>query len=144
MPDDLVIQISRRFGSDIWTLDLLLQYMNNEIQACENCVSLLKVSSHSHQEKSTAFNLNVSTERDDERKCVFCLKEGHSPSQCRKVTNMKSRVDILMKKRRCFVCLRSGHQKGIVPRSLFVRIVMVDITSLFVMGNLKVNKVKRL
>ena len=111
LPDDLVIQISRRFGSDIWTLDLLLQYMNSEIQASENCVSLLRVSSHSHQEKSTAFNLNVSTERDDERKCVFCLKEGHSPSQCRKVTNVKSRVDILMKKRRCFVCLRSGHQK---------------------------------
>ena len=111
LPDELVIQISRRFGKEIWTLDLLIEYMNSEIQASENCVSFLKTS-HSYSEKSTAFNLNVGAEGDDSvRKCIFCLKPGHSPSKCRKVTNIQSRVDILKRNRRCFVCLGTSHVK---------------------------------
>ena len=114
LPDDLLFHISRRFGSDIWILDQLLEYMNQEIQASENCLTFSKTS---NQDRSTAYNLGVSAVGDDEedaRKCVFCTNV-HFSSQCRKVTNVKSRVDILKRKRRCFVCLSSGHQKRDCP-----------------------------
>ena len=39
LPDDLVIVISRKFGSSIWTLDLLLKHLNEELRAQENCLT---------------------------------------------------------------------------------------------------------
>ena len=42
-------------------------------------------------------------------KCLYCRRNDHSPSQCRIVTNVNSRKDILRKSAKCFVCLNSGH-----------------------------------
>ncbi|XP_066930926.1 uncharacterized protein [Clytia hemisphaerica] len=39
LPDELKIVISRKFGSSIWTLDLLLTYLNEELRAQENCTN---------------------------------------------------------------------------------------------------------
>jgi len=110
LPDELVIHISRRFGFDIWTLDLVLKYMNEEIQASENCVSLLKVKERNEAQFST-YNFSLQGDEKNSRKCVYCWNEGHSSSQCRKVTNIRSRTDILKRRKRCFLCLGLGHQK---------------------------------
>ena len=41
-------------------------------------------------------------------KCAFC--DGlHYADQCRTVTDVKKRKDILKKKKRCFLCTRPGH-----------------------------------
>ena len=42
--------------------------------------------------------------------CVFCNDNRHNSSRCRKVTNVRSRRDILVKKGRCFICLDTGHR----------------------------------
>ena len=39
LPNELSLLISRKFGSEVWTLDLLLQYLNEEIQAKERCLA---------------------------------------------------------------------------------------------------------
>ena len=107
LPDELVFNISRRFEDRIWTLDLLIEYTNKEIKASENCSSFFK-SSSSQPDRSTAYNLGISAEND--RQCVFC-SNSHPSYKCRKVTNVKSRVEILKRSRKCFLCLGSGHQK---------------------------------
>ena len=107
LPDELVFHISRRFEDSIWTLGLLIEYMNKEIKASENCSSFFKGST-AQSDRSTAYNLGISTESAPS--CVFCAK-GHPSFKCRKVTNVKSRVDILRRNRKCFVCLGAGHQK---------------------------------
>ena len=38
-----------------------------------------------------------------------CNSESHSLSQCGKVSNMKSHIEILGKNSRCFLCLKSRH-----------------------------------
>ena len=37
LPDELLITISRKFGSDLWDLDTLLNHFNDKLKAYENC-----------------------------------------------------------------------------------------------------------
>ena len=41
LPDDLMIVISRKFGSAIWTLDFLLKHLNEELRVLRRTVQLL-------------------------------------------------------------------------------------------------------
>ena len=117
LPDDVIVHISRRFGCEIWSLDLLLKYLNEEIQTSENCVSIINKNlpgSNKRERKDdhfTAYNFYAQGEEKDSKKCVFCWKDGHSPFQCRKVTNARSRTDILRSRKRCYLCLGLGHQQ---------------------------------
>ena len=116
LPDELNMIVARRFGSDVWSLDLLLKYVHDELRACENCSSF-KVSEKSNEngarrksEHFTASNLVSHSDTGNNRPpCVFCGKYGHGPSQCRSVTNIKTRKDIIRKKGKCFVCFSSDH-----------------------------------
>ena len=47
--------------------------------------------------------------------------DDHPPSQCQKVTNIKSRYDILKKYGKCFVCLKSGHIAKYCPSNYICR-----------------------
>ncbi|XP_066921197.1 uncharacterized protein [Clytia hemisphaerica] len=112
LPDELVFHISRCFEDEVWTLDKLIEYMNKEIRTSENCSSFLggSSSSPSSKGKSTTWNLFGGMSEDVADKCVFCSKD-HASHKCRKVTNVKSRTDMLRRDRRCFLCLKKGHQK---------------------------------
>ena len=130
IPDDLRMVISRKFGARIWTMDEMLQYFNEELQAKERCVSYKKPDdTRERRNKSekldefSAANLHSQSERkndrntisksnfgkEDDRKCVYC---GNSqvPSRCKIVTNPLSRIAILRRKARCFLCLNFSHR----------------------------------
>ena len=110
LPDELVLLIARRFEDEIWTLDKLIEYMNKEIKVSENCSSVLsKSSSSSSSSKSTTWSFLGLSEQTGDR-CVFCSLD-HASHKCRRVTNVKTRTDILRREGRCFVCLQKGHQK---------------------------------
>ena len=115
IPEELTVIISQKFGNNLWTLDLMLEYINEELQAKERCASFHKsVEEQRPQKKNlyfTARNLHTQQEQSQQQKgrCVFCLKNDHPPSQCKQVTNIKSRVDILRKYAKCFKCLKPGH-----------------------------------
>ena len=40
---------------------------------------------------------------------VFIAQVNHSPPQCKKVSNLGSRIEILKKDSWCFLCLKKGH-----------------------------------
>lgn len=117
LPEDLCLLISRKFGSDLWTLDLLLKYLNEEIQAKERCTKNHAASNDQKRERKyfSASGLNV--QNDFRRqKCVYCYKDEHSPSRCKRITNVKSRTEILRRFGKCFICLQS------VGKGLYVEI----------------------
>ena len=112
LPEELTLLISRKFAGNVWTLELLLQYFNEELLVKERCVSSHKNAECDENKKRnlyTASGLYVQNENYRRHKCVFCLKEDHAHSQSKNVTNVKSRMDILKKYAKCFVCLQSGH-----------------------------------
>ena len=53
---------------------------------------------------------NILSQSKPSSDCVFCNDNRHNSSRCRKVTNVRSRRDILVKKGRCFICLDTGHR----------------------------------
>lgn len=108
LPDDLTIIISRKFGSTIWTLDKVLEYLNDELRAQENCASSFTqhVSTEKHSKHNyTASGLHIQASKNV---CIFCKKQ-HSSAKCRTVTNVASRKGILRTENRCFLCLEEDH-----------------------------------
>ncbi len=77
LPDEINMIISRQFGGNVWTLDKVMKYCNNELQAHENC--LLMSSGKDNVGESNMIeqvdcsikliNLFVSL-------CLYCNKEG--------------------------------------------------------------------
>lgn len=119
LPDDLLLQISRAHGSSPWSLDSVLKNLKNELSAKEHCSLVLEQSNrkrNDHFTTSTFFgqSSNKRGERDSRvqgTSCFYCGQKGHMSTQCRKVTNVNSRVEILKKAGRCFLCLKTNHRK---------------------------------
>ena len=106
--------ISLKFSGNVWILELMLKYFNKELQAKEICVPFKSTSSEKDEVKDknrasyTASCLHSESYESKSHKCVYC-SDNHRPSQCRKVTNRQSRINMLRKSYRCFLCLKSGH-----------------------------------
>ncbi|XP_066916217.1 uncharacterized protein [Clytia hemisphaerica] len=111
LPDELKIVISRKFGSSIWTLDLLLTYLDEELRAQENCTNSGGGKAERTDESDPLYSALGLFSNTEKNVCVFC-KKSHSSAKCRKVTNTQSRRDILIREKRCFVCLARGHRSN--------------------------------
>ena len=113
IPDELNMIISHKFSGSFWTLDLMLKYFNEELQAKEICAPFKKDSEKDKQRFKdgkyyTGSSLYAESDTKNQNKCVYCL-DYHTPSQCKKVTNRQSRIEILKRFSKCFLCLKSGH-----------------------------------
>ncbi|XP_057297885.1 uncharacterized protein LOC130628870 [Hydractinia symbiolongicarpus] len=110
IPNELRMIISRNFGEEKWSVEKMLFFINNELQARERCTVTAKGKGQTPSENykrggiSTADCLLTL----DRKKCVFC-HDSHSPSRCSKVTNVQTRSQIMKKEGRCFFCLQHGH-----------------------------------
>ena len=120
MPVELNMTIARRFGSDIWTLERLMNFFNDELTAIENCKTVNAVSSDEKPDSGkkgknnndlfTSSCLHGQFSKDSKvRSCLFCNDSDHFASRCNSVTNVIARKNILRKQGRCFVCLETGH-----------------------------------
>ncbi len=49
--------------------------------------------------------------------CIFCDKTGHFSDECRSVTDVKKRREVLRSSRRCYKCLKQGHTADNCQRS---------------------------
>ena len=129
--------ISRTFSGNVWILELMLKYFNEELQAKEICVSFKSTSSENDEVKDkiragyTSSFLHSESYESESHKRVYC-SENHRPSQCKKVTNRQSRINILNKSYRCFLCLKSGHTLKRVLQNIFVENAIENTTFLFV------------
>ena len=106
--------ISRTFSGNVWILELMLKYFNEELQAKEICVSFKSTSSENDEVKDkiragyTSSFLHSESYESKSHKRVYC-SENRRPSQCKKVTNRQSQIGILKKYCRCFLRSTSGH-----------------------------------
>ncbi|XP_066934625.1 uncharacterized protein [Clytia hemisphaerica] len=113
LPDDLLLTISRKFGSQVWDLDSMMQHFNEELRAYENCVVSKTSGEGVKKEKErhspyTTSGMYVQGQSQSQLRCLYCTK-GHSSSQCRTITNPRARKGIVIRKGRCFICLGSDH-----------------------------------
>ena len=114
LPIELNMTIARRFGSDIWNLERLMIYFNDELSAIESCklVSSEKRPDSGKRSNNTGDFTSSCLQTSSENKvriCVYCKSGDHLASRCNSVTNVSTRKTILRKQGRCFVCLDTGH-----------------------------------
>ena len=92
----------------------MLKYFNEELQGKEIRVPFKSTLSKEDKVRDkdragyTASCLHSESYESKSHKRVYC-SENHRPSQCKKVTNRQSRIDILKISYRCFLCLKSEH-----------------------------------
>ena len=69
---------------------------------------------------------------DGRTKCAYCLGE-HSHEDCKKITEVNERKQLIRKYGRCFICLEKGHiSKNCSSKMLIVVHVRNDTIGLFV------------
>lgn len=119
LPNDVRLLISRNVPEEEWKLDQLLKALHDELQARERVAiekPVLNVPGVSSTGKSarqgsttthTAATL-VSGPNPTTLSCCYC-QQTHSAKDCKVVTQIEARKQILRRSGRCYVCLCTGH-----------------------------------
>ena len=122
LPSDIKLIVSRKIEGDSWQLDKLLEVLKNEITARERC-SFMNASATSgsgltasatpfypkqkrsfYKKAPASASALVANERDKSSPyCVFC-KQSHFSSECKVVTSLQERKNILKKCDECDEC----------------------------------------
>ena len=110
LPNTIKLQIRRKLGKENWNIEEFLSAINQEITAREN-FEYLKQNSFDSKEESKNFTTSSLHAQARLKKCVFCKSEDHYIDQCRIITNIVTRRDILKEGNICFKCLKPGHIK---------------------------------
>ena len=110
LPTDLRLIVSREISEEDWNLDSLLKVMEREIEARERVgTSRSQPPRMSERDSPTATTLVTgATCTSNSPLCCYC-QQAHSSNNCKAVTRVEERKQILMKNGRCFTCLRKGH-----------------------------------
>ena len=110
LPNTIKLQISRKLEKENWNIEQFLSAINQEITAREN-FEYLKQNSFDIKEESKNFTTSSLHVQARLKKCVFCKCEDHYSDQCRIITDIDTRREILKKRNICFKCLKPGHIK---------------------------------
>ena len=106
LPDELRLTVNREHKDD-WKLHSLLQAVKSEVEARERCNIRPSTEGRLLRLKPYPNGSALLRGNRGEFNCLFC-KGAHRASDCRVVTNVDQRKDILKKQGRCFICLRRG------------------------------------
>ena len=116
MPKEVTVQVARKISDDIWQLKDILEIIRSEIEALEMCASVRAAekkggNSSQHPKSQITGTTRSFLSKTDRRtsSCYFCRKE-HLSIDCKEVTNVNTRREMLLKARRCFLCLKLGHK----------------------------------
>ncbi len=108
LPPGLRIIVTKKMQEDEWSLDKLMTIFRQELEARERanlqCLPSSK-SSYQRNKPGTAAALFVGLH---DTTCSYCQGK-HLSANCKTVTNVAARRDILKRSGRCFVCLRKNH-----------------------------------
>ena len=110
LPNTIKLQISRKLGKENWNIEQFLSAINQQITAREN-FEYLKQNSFDSKEENKNFTTSSLHAQARLKKCVFCKCEDHYSDQCRIITDIDTRREILKKGNICFKCLKPGHIK---------------------------------
>ena len=105
LPEELRLIVSWEHKDD-WKLDSVLQSVKFEVEARERCNIRPSAEKAPVKKPYTTGSTLLSGNRA-EFNCLFC-KGNHRAAECRVVTSIDQRRDILRKQGRCFICLRRG------------------------------------
>ena len=112
IPDDLNLIDSRKFDSaDSWDIEIILNALKTEIAAREKTVLVSKqvgkVREKYFREPVTGSTL-LSHQEKSPNLCLFC-KRPHKSQNCRIVSDIRTRKNIVRTSKRYFVCLKVSH-----------------------------------
>ena len=110
LPNTIKLQSSRKLEKENWNIEQFLSAINQEITAREN-FEYLKQNSFDSKEESKIFTTSSLHAQARLKKCVFCKCEDYHSNQCRIITDIDTRREILKKGNICFTCLKPGHIK---------------------------------
>ena len=114
MPQKIQLIVSRNLADADWTkLDTMLRAVEEEIEARERMTTnnLIKQSkmSKGHVEKSQSGQATaMAILSSSNPSCCYC-QQSHSSANCKVVTKLDARKQILLRAGHCFGCLRKGH-----------------------------------
>ena len=139
IPEELRIKISLEFGDKEWKLDEAMELFKSELEARERSTAISGFNDNrwnddTMEDLSTTRSFYVNSSNNDRRRnermkrggfnqnfhrnnrqdnrsvqCAFC-KGSHVSSRCLKVTDIKSRYEIISREKRCFICLKPSHK----------------------------------
>ena len=116
LPQELKLSLTRKISTAEWSIDKILEVLRDELEARERALG-----SETRSKPKPAYTSNGGNKRgkdypttgaytsSSEGGCYYCKQEGHSPSNCRRVTNIDERKRLIREGGRCFNCLRKGH-----------------------------------
>ena len=108
LPPGLRIIVTKKMQEDEWSLDKLMTIFRHELEARERAnLQCLPSSKSSYQQNKPATAAALFAELHDTT-CSYCQGK-HLSANCKTVTNVAARRDILKRSGRCFVCLRKNH-----------------------------------
>ena len=118
LPQELKLSLTRKVPIAEWNIDKILEVLRDELEARERALSN-DTTSRSRPSYSNNSTHGSKRGRDYPTTgayasstaggCCYCRQEGHSPTNCKRVTNIDERKRLLRESGRCFNCLRKGH-----------------------------------
>ena len=94
LPNTIKLQISRKLGKENCNIEQFLLVIHEEISAREN-FEYLKQNDSDKKELNNQFTTSSLHTQIKVRKCAFCKNEDHYSDQCKIVTDVNSRRQIL-------------------------------------------------
>ena len=109
IPHDLQLIISRKVAEADWTIDKLLELIEEELTARERIGARQGRSQPRYGDRKPLTTPSlISGQSSGPSACCYC-NNSHLPENCDTVTQIESRKQALRRSGQCFVCLRRGH-----------------------------------
>ena len=118
LPQNLRISVLQQKGRGTWLMDEMLQLIRQEIRIRESrpqiertqrWESSFRKRDGAEHSASALFGSKDNVRATVNKDCPYCLGN-HVAEECRKVTDVEQRKQVLRKYLRCFSCLKKGHR----------------------------------
>ena len=111
IPSDLQLIVSRKVSESDWSLDQLMEAIEEELIARERVSASQGRSTPRRSEHNTPPTATTLVSGDNsgmQTPCCYC-DQLHAPNDCTTVREVDARKQLLRRAGRCFSCLRKGH-----------------------------------
>ena len=123
LPEEVKLEITRQMPDGKWQIEKLMEAVKKEVTARERCYQRsLSNSKYGESSSSTLITGNGNGNRRggsrgqknkvrsrSKKFCIFCERSNHNSENCRTVTGVVERRNIVRNLGKCFVCLGANH-----------------------------------
>ena len=108
LPPSLRVNIARKFSSEVWNLDQMMDHFKTELVAYERCATVTACRNFEESDFDSSYTCSFANHTNVSNLCAFCNLKPPS-HKCRKVIDVSKCKTILRRTGRCFLCLEKGH-----------------------------------